>query len=430
MLFFILERILLQKKHRIYLELIFFSFVYLIIMGCLAMYLYKYYTGTTFAPYADDSFYFFKIINSEFGTNRTLYEYILVLFSLPIILFRNISHFDLLLFNWFFGALVILEALKFANMVFPEYKYSTLIVGTAYILLNFNFINGTVHLYRDILMCYFLLLSFNFTYSNKNIKSSIFAISSGFIRGANGMIALLYLGMNMIISRLKSKSKINVFVSMIIIGLFVFVLDDTFHIFRFVRTFSIQNGDTYVVTTSERIGRRRDVFYERGAIETGGVLALIYSNNPILRMAAPFVYLISPVRIGSHRVSETQVVFIQNYNRIQRSVNEISRFRIEFIWGIISVIFYMFFIFQLFCGIFFILKYGDIKQYTFCIVFILSLILITFISMQHRHKMVLIIFFPLIYNSYIMYKDKVNSHIDKLCKLFVFGIILMFNMMV
>lgn len=368
------------------------SFFYFSFMGLLAFYSYEIFCGNSFAPYNDDSFYFRninEILNYGYSELATIYEYIVAILILPFKTLGLHEHFSLLVINWIVASLTVIEALKFAHNLYPDKELATNAIGTCLIMLNSNYINGSVHLYRDIWMCYFFILSLNFAWNKKIFNASVCVILTGFIRGANGFWALLIVlvfAFANFFSRLSKK--LIVLIGCISLLLFL-GLDSVVGFSSYMRSFS---GNQAKISLAERISERKEAFYEDGA-EVGGVLSLMQSSNPILKALVVPIYMVSPIRVGDYVVAE-------DYKTEESRTYTVFRLRIEFIWELLSVAFMAWSMYYLFMGLFYMLKDDNQIKFILAILFILMVAVIAFISMQHRHKMMFILFFPLLYRSY------------------------------
>ena len=238
------------------------SFFYFSFMGLLAFYSYEIFCGNSFAPYNDDSFYFRninEILNYGYSELATIYEYIVAILILPFKTLGLHEHFSLLVINWIVASLTVIEALKFAHNLYPDKELATNAIGTCLIMLNSNYINGSVHLYRDIWMCYFFILSLNFAWNKKIFNASVCVILTGFIRGANGFWALLIVlvfAFANFFSRLSKK--LIVLIGCISLLLFL-GLDSVVGFSSYMRSFS---GNQAKISLAERISERKEAFYE------------------------------------------------------------------------------------------------------------------------------------------------------------------------
>ncbi len=172
------------------------AFWWYTIVGTINYCSYLYYCGFTFAPYSDDSYYWnniMAIVDKDAPPRFTLYEVFMALLCIPFKNAFSIQHYELLPVNWLMGALVVNYAVRFANMIKPIQSRKQMYISVWIILLNTSFIDGVVHLYRDIFMCLLFIIAMVCIYKNQYLKGIAYAFIIGFIRGANAFILLSYI---------------------------------------------------------------------------------------------------------------------------------------------------------------------------------------------------------------------------------------------
>lgn len=394
-----------------------YSFAYFSFWGLTAYLLYYLYCGNTFAPYHDDSFYYLNIINilnEGIDDDATLYEYFIALCSLPLkFIFGKIIHVQLLPINWLLGAFVVSESIKFAQKVVPTFNLKAIKIGVMLILLNVSFLDGVVHLYRDILMLYLFIKSINCIYSNNFPKAIFLSLLTGFIRGANSILLFLYMMLRKVFSPSFMRKKKILYISFGV-GMLLLISFNQLFDYSSLRSFSSNNEDNSV-TIADRIENFKN------SEGTGGVLTLLRSSNPFLNVVAIPIYAISPLKVRSFIIHE-------NYLIRNSKSRYIIRPRLEAIWELLGISFYAFYIFPLFVGFYYWCKELNFENLIILMFFITILVSVTFISMQTRHKMAFIIFYPIIYNYYIINKFKIKkSYKTILTSLFV-TLILLYNL--
>ena len=99
---------------------------------------------------------------------------------------ENIVHIELMTFNWFFGSLAVGQAIKLARQFYPLKNKIYTLGAFLLIVANSNFLEGSVHLYRDGFMTFFLLICLNKATEGKYFVALVFAVFTGLIRGSNG----------------------------------------------------------------------------------------------------------------------------------------------------------------------------------------------------------------------------------------------------
>ena len=158
-----------------------------------------------FAPFFDDSYYFFnvhKIYSGFTFSESTLYEKILVLpvFILDMLSMERESFLALLPANWMFGAFVVGLSLNLAKYLIPEKDFTVSLLAFLAVMGNSLFIDTSIHLYRDIFMLFFFLLSVTFALKNRWFISLLFCFLIGYIRSSNALLLLFFISLLFILS--------------------------------------------------------------------------------------------------------------------------------------------------------------------------------------------------------------------------------------
>ena len=325
----------------------------------------------------------------------------------------TLKHFELLPINWFIGATTIALVTSFTNKVLPLKNTRKKYIAAGLIVFNSCFIDGIVHLYRDGLVCLILISCCIFIYNRKYIKSLILSIGLGLLRGANGIIALLYIIIDCIRMRYKLSRRIFILVSFIGI-IIVSVSFNSLGIEKYARSFSNSSGES--MTMNERL----TTFYGQENTQ-GGVIKLLKSSNPIYKLIAIPIYMLSPFKMGS--------LYITHFYSIRTTGWHVTRLRIESIWEGLNIIFYAPLYISLIVGIVYWFKEQDTKKLVILFVFLITLILVTLISMQTRHKMAFIIFFPLIYSFFLNYSSVCVRNQVKKYNIYFVLLIIIYNLL-
>lgn len=390
MLFFLKIILILKKKYSLecYGELLINTYLLYSLIGVINYTIYYFFCGQTFAPYGDDSYYFMniiKLLSFKELQSFTLYEYIMFFFAKIISFIMPIYHYQLLPINWFIASLTVVEAIKFANLVLPVNHVKQIYFSSLLIILNSSYIDGSVHLYRDSFMCLFLILSLRFTYEYRIRNSILFAVLTGFIRGANGFIVLLYIALTKCIHSVRL-SRTGLWMMLSFILLLSVFFSKSIDYESYMRGFV---GSAGRQTISERLTN----FKEQNS--DGLTMTLIKSNNPFLNACALPVFMVSPFKIRDF--------FISEYYSIRSSGSKyVTRFRIESVWELVMIFFYSTMVFRLFMGIYYWLKDTDVSRQLLLFIFILMIASVTYVSMQSRHKMMFVLLYPLVYNYYYL----------------------------
>lgn len=366
-----------------------FSYLFFSFIGTISYSFYLYSYGETFAPFIDDKLYFKNIQSIWEGDiqksiNYTAFEYFIAISTYPFKLFMDIKQYDLLPINWLLGSIIVAQATKFAWESIPIHREETRYIGAGFILFNYACIDCTIHLYRDPLMCICLLLAFSAIYNNKDKKGIFFSLLTASVRGANGVIALIYYFIN--------KFKGTIFAHKTLFFSIFLLLIASFSYWEGYINYNKLGRISTMSVTERTLSDRIVQFRENEG--SGGVKKLQQSNNIALNILAIPAYMISPIQI-KEIISNSPI-----HNE------KIYRYRSESIWELIHVLFYGFMFLHLFIGLYYWIKNSDKKNFSILIIFIISLISITYISMQMRHKMAFILLFPFAYNYYILYASK------------------------
>lgn len=273
------------------------SFIFYAFVGVINYSSYIYYCGMSRAPFGDDSYYYdyaINILNGEYLFVRfEPYSYFLSLLMYPFkwMFDYTLLHYELLPINWFIGATTVALIIYFTELVLPINNVKHKYLASGLILFNSCYIDGVVHLYRDGLVCLMLILAFIFVYNQRYVKGIFFSLFVGILRGANGIIALLYTIMDYIQTQYKFSRR--TFISMLCLGTLLFCLSfSSLGVEKYTRSFS--NASEQSMSLEERLS----TFHEQENAQ-GGVIKLLRSSNPIYKAIAIPIYMLSPFKMGS-----------------------------------------------------------------------------------------------------------------------------------
>lgn len=168
--------------------------------------------GHQFGPNYDDSYYFENaLLASKNLSLFNLYEVgifentlSLVIIVLRVLTFGSveIELIHLLPVNWMLSTFAVFFAGQIAsNVINKPIPLWILIISLVF---NFTFLDTSTRLYRDIYILFFVLLSIILFMQRKKFKSLFFMLISFLTRGANAMLAILYL---IIYSKTRNKNK-------------------------------------------------------------------------------------------------------------------------------------------------------------------------------------------------------------------------------
>lgn len=377
------------RKDRCYLKIAKMSYAFYAFLGTLAYVSYLYFSGETFAPFFDDSYYYRNITtiwsgNISSDINYTAFEFFMAFVSLPFSWFGTIEHYELLPINWMLGAMFVTEAVKFSWKVMPSRGKDTRMIGMLLVLCNYACIDSCIHLYRDAFLGLFYVLALNYIYENKKIKGLVCSIVVLFVRGANGFILFAYLLGKKIqeLYHLNRKQILYGALFVFVVGLYFMDSINYQKLGRFTST-----GDAGY-TISERI----ENFKESDG--GGQVIKMLRSNNIIFQMLAIPAYMISPIQVK-------EIMTISEYNTIYDRGRVVLRLRIESLGELIHILVYVVFFIPILYGAWLWFNDSSPDSFILCLLFLATLVAVTFISMQVRHKLAFILYTPILYNYYI-----------------------------
>lgn len=420
LLMFILKRKIFKEFASIS-YLVFFLYA---LIGLLYCYTYEISYQNTFGPYFDDSFYFTNAVllsEGKFSGNApTLFE---LLLSIPYYIFNkigvNLTHLDLLPINFVISALSINVLLKILSLFFNFKKIFYFLVVIS-VVLNFNFLDSSIHLYRDPLLILLLLFCIYYTLLSKYRYAILFAVGVGLLRGANGLLAFMFILFHYYVVIKKGDiKKLIFFIFIFIIGIFNFADSIDGSILR-----GGIGGSEYKASLGKQLNDRFEVMTKEGQKGSGA----LRNSGTIGAIFFPIVYTISPLQIGEATVAKENYEYLQsNRSNISGIMKTVDKFyNIEIFFVLIHVLTLSYIVPRLFYGIYLSIKS---KNRIFAIVgyyFIINVLLVAFISMQARHRMGFIILMP--FFIYLAILKTKNKKIINLFSLIVFLVVIGVNM--
>lgn len=407
-------------NNREYKDISFFVFLFVGVFSLINCSLYQNLYDNTFGPYFDDSFYYFNSITlSELsiGLPPTLFELFL---AIPQFLSKSIfdvyiPHLYLLPVNWFLSSFSIVILLKILNLFFSV-TLKQQIISTLSVILNYNFIDTAAHLYRDIFLLFFSLL-FIYNMIKKNHKLMfLFGIFVFFIRGANGILLLILYGIYYLIGQKNFSIKKIILIS-IIPFMLIYYYSDSISSSFFRGGFGVE--ETY--SLQERISNR----LEYNQTEGDGGSMVLRRGNIILKSIYPIVYSFSPFFVKTQQ-SYITVRHSSESNLLGYTVGTYSFpawYKLPFYIHILSISFFLIMIIQ---GVIFSLKKDYRVKFSWLGLFmIIQILAISIISMQARHRLPIIILFPIFYS--IAYPINIKKKVYYFSTITLLGIILLIN---
>lgn len=365
--------------------IVIFSYMLFSLVGILSICSYFQTYGFAFAPYDDDSYYFMNIesiVGGQLPNSFTLYEVFMAFVYFLLSFFKeSITVQDLLPFNWALGAIAVGLASLLAYRVSDKLS----VLASASLLINYNFVDAVVHLYRDGLVLVFTLLCILFALRKRYVISIIFALLTGLNRGGNGLLCIIYV-MFFILCHVGGFNKLNIKAIMVCILVVTgFLATDNFFKMgglgrSFMKNSSIEKQSIFSRAksrTNHFLGRDHDGYNS---------IKLLYSLGPLGKVVIPFASLFNPVRWKGFRV--VTKVRIRGYYIGFRSV-----FRPVMGFMLVTIISWVIIGPRLVQGLYFGIKNSD-DVFILSLLFVITLFAISLVSFQARHRTAFEIFFP------------------------------------
>lgn len=417
-----LFRIIVRDKrfNRYIRGVVMFAYLLLSLVGILSVWSYFTAYGSPFAPFHDDSYFFTNIQSMALGTvpySFTLYEVVMV----PVYWLCNsfnsvVAVQDLLPVNWALGATTVGLATILATKVSRRFS----LIAALALIINYNFVDATVHLYRDGFILVLTLLCILCVLSKRYLLSIGFAFLVGLNRGGNGILCFLYIIIIIIlhkglIKKLNSKKTVVVFVGLL---LALIILDSS------IKLGSMGGG----FTDSSKIGEQTIVSRSMSRMDRflGGdsqgydSTKLINSLGPLGILAVPLAATFAPVRWNGLCIETDAHVqgFDLGFVRVLRPVM-VFMFLTAISWIIIGPLFVD--------GLLRSIK-GSREEFIMGLIFIVTVFAISFVSFQARHRTSFEIFFPMLISLSVC-QTRVDRFHRKCLIVFFVGLVYMANLL-
>ncbi len=399
-------------------------YLFFSLIGLSFSYSYQLSYSNSFGPYFDDSFYFnnAKYLSELVFTAAapTLFEVVLAVFFYIFegVFNLKLDHLDLIPINFILSSLsmlLVLKMLRFLNGA--NYIIGGMLLYV--VLFNFNFLDSSVHLYRDPLLIFFTLMSISYSIKNKYIKALLFAILVGLIRGANGMLCILFIIMHYYVIKKDFKIKTIILLSFLLIMVFFSIGDKISG--SFLRGGLGSNDNSSIASSlEERFSNLDDNKSGSASLRNAGILGSV---------AFPFVYMLSPLQVSSSNPIELNYDYLQSDKDylLGSRLSTPKFYNFEYILILLHVFFICFFIPKLFLGLYYGVRSSLKIENLISLFFIISVLLISFVSMQARHKMFFIIIFPFILSYYYKNRTISEKKITNLISGIILLIVLLYN---
>lgn len=231
------------------------AYAYTSFIGVLLVWLHYEQFNMPFDVFGDDKRFFewaqyYK--DNLLSHSYSVYEKVL---ALLLRLFGSIGFKDnpelLLPLNWMILSLTIGLSYKLTLLVtkirIPLYLFFLSI------FLNYTFIQNSVHLYRDIYVSFFTILTIVYTLEKQYIKAILSSFGAGLFRLPNAIFALMIVGSKFFLDKKKTKFIIGIIFSSFIILAFIGMVKMNLHIGKYNLGNITSAVDTRITTYIENI---------------------------------------------------------------------------------------------------------------------------------------------------------------------------------
>lgn len=376
--------------------------------------------GNFHGPYGDDSFFLQEAIYlAKTSLNFTAPFESLIAIIIRVLNYLGIYSFiSVLIIYWLIPGFVVLLLDRFVKL----YTDSWLTFKDLFfiIILNFLFIDIFVHLYRDSLI-YCLSLLFLIGYKKKEniVFLLLLVILVFFLRGGNGFLLLAFVGLDKLLLK---EGRNNIYKSLktfkkriVIIGLASFIVLFSLDSFLISHISRFENNQTErVVNISQYASNRQERLFEN--VDQGQLTVKIYEMGVIgypLRILAQILSPITFKNIEIHNFRVSNKYSVQYLNRY-----------IDFSWIFfsITILLWTYTLPRLVIGVRRMLY--EVNYHSILMILMLSIVLVAFVSLQPRHRLMFIMYYPIIigvFNSQVLEskEKKIFYKVQKLTILIV-----------
>ena len=339
--------------------------------------------GHTFGPYRDDSMYYYNIQSLALGNNPykfpTLYEITMApLYFLLNSIFLSVSHISLLLINWLFAVLIVLESVELVKLLTGLNLGSKLIIYFP-LLFNSIFLDSVLNLYRDGMLIYLMLLGFRYGYIRSYKKTFVAIILVFLLRPASAVIMLLVLfALSMMHKSTTSLLLRGLVVGSVVLFIVAF-LDSTLGLGGYMRSVA---GGVGNISISELYQSRTEVILN---VDEGSGSETIRKSGLFGQLLSLIPTIFAPLQIQSF--TDTIVVDIFGVSNFQYS--GITTRSFLSILGVLNTI-----VTAPLVALGVLIKIRKNKEISIVLAYILIVIFVAFISFQARHRLMFMIFHP------------------------------------
>jgi len=345
-----------------------------------------------FGPFLDDSYYYLNIQMIAEGevVNATGYEHLMAFWYLFLSTFQEVpGPLDLLPLNWCFGSLVVCLSYRLAmevtGKVCPFWLTFLALVG------NSIFTDAVANLYRDGLMLLALLVSMIATVRKQYPLGILGAIGAGLIRVVHGGLALFFVA-------LCASRRIRVFrqhpglLLLLIVSLVtvVLILDDQYHLATYARSFRVSE-DVEEGSICDAVRNRSEWLDEAESDPASlDLTKRMFHSGPVGYALMLPISVFAPVRVK------------EGFGELQPRMYLNGRYTVFRAYGInppvvfdsITVVLWSVLGPYLVLGFVEALR-ARVQQPEVLVQFLLTLLMVTFVSFQPRHRTAFLVMYPI-----------------------------------
>jgi hypothetical protein len=348
--------------------------------------------GTQFGYAGDDGRFYDNIIallenqgSEESGVFERIFSVVVWCIERPM--FTHADLLDILPFNWLLGALVCYLSYELLCKIGNK-RYPIWIIYFS-LILNYNFIDSVVRLYRDGLLYVFYLAAIISIDKKDYIRSQFYILGAGVMRGANAFLLLSLLFIRFLNEKVKSKILVSIsiigVVSVVVYNINIYgpqVFNYASDYFRSSRYSSAFAG----YSLNEVYESRQNAL--SGSLDESTVTAKIYQNEGIISIIGkPAISFFFPLRMVS-------LVSNKESHSYKAQINSTRNFNFYNLY-IDATIFSWVLVFPLFLiGLYNSLLLSDMK-FVLAIYYLFTLFMVAHISGQMRHGLAFIVLTPI-----------------------------------
>jgi hypothetical protein len=401
-----------------------FCYSFISLIGVLFVTVYYSTYNTTFSPYHDDSLYYYNSLHlSQFSLTMippTLFE---IIMSIPLFIFKllgiQLRHIDILPLVWGLSTVNILLAIRIAQKYFNVNK--VLLMAVFSLLFNYSFLDASVHFYRDSLLILFVLLSILFLIESRYKMAIFFAFFVFLIRGANAVL-LCYLIASVYMMRVYNFKLRTIILGTIIFAISFLIVGNSISS-GFLRG-GIASEASEALGMLDRISHRTESY---ATAEVGGTAALRHGGL-IMTFLAPIIFTFSPF-LSFPIFKEVNVIHANYNNVIGDYMGIYNMFQMESFIFWIHIFLLSFLLPRIIYSLYLGLRPNRTSEVKFiCFFIILTICMITFISMQTRHRLFFFIFFPFLLYLYSQFSSSKGKNICNIAAFFSFSGLIIINL--